>query len=312
MATTLSSRDVSTAMPPSARRQRNANLMGALTFLGPALLFFGLFVAYPMVKAFQLSFLDWDGLSEGSTFVGLSNYVYIFTKDPVFWRAVTNTLIWVILSLIIPTSLGLALALAMNQELAGRNGFRTIFYLPAVLAPIAVATMWRWIYNPNFGVVNYVLKTIGLEGLVQAWLGNPSIALFSIFIASTWVVTGLDMVLFLAGLQNVPKELTEAATVDGAGRLQVFRNVTIPALQPTLVVVIALTIINSLKVFDLVVGMTGGGPAQSTQVLALWSYTQSFGNHNFGEGNAIAMVLFAITLLIIVPYILWTQRQEEA
>lgn len=312
MAMTLGSKDMPASLPPSTWRQRNANLIGALPFLGPALLFFGLFVAYPMVKAFQLSFVEWDGLSAGSTFVGLSNYVYIFTKDPVFWRAVTNTLIWVILSLIIPTSLGLALALAMNQALAGRNVFRTIFYLPAVLAPIAVATMWRWIYNPNFGVVNYVLKTIGLEGLVQAWLGNPGIALFSIFIASTWVVTGLDMVLFLAGLQNVPKELTEAATVDGAGRWQVFRNVTIPSLQPTLVVVIALTIINSLKVFDLVVGMTGGGPAQSTQVLALWSYTQSFGNHNFGEGNAIAMVLFAVTLLIIVPYVLWSQRQEEA
>lgn len=311
METTIISKDVSPAKTPSKGRRRNAHLIGALPFLAPALIFFGLFVAFPMIKAFQLSFLDWDGLSEQKTFVGLSNYIYIFTKDPVFWRAVRNTLVWVILSLIIPTTLGLALALAMNQQLAGRNGFRTIFYLPAVLAPIAVATMWRWIYNPNFGVVNYILKAIGLGAQKISWLGNPDIALFSIFIASTWVVTGLDMVLFLAGLQNVPKEIVEAAKVDGAGHWQVFRNVTIPALQPTLVVVIALTIINSLKVFDLVVGMTGGGPAQSTQVLALWSYSQSFSNHNFGVGNAIAMVLFAVTLLIVVPYVLWTQRQEE-
>jgi len=302
---------VTSAKPSSTQSGRNANLKGALPFLAPALIFFALFVVYPMIKAFQLSFFDWDGLSEQQTFVGLSNYVYIFTKDPVFWRAVRNTLVWVILSLIIPTTVGLALAMAMNQKLAGRNGFRTIFYLPAVLAPIAVATMWRWIYNPNFGVVNYLLQTIGLGEQRISWLGDPNIALFSIFIASTWVVTGLDMVLFLAGLQNVPKDLIEAARVDGAGHWQVFRNVTIPSLQPTLVVVIALTIINSLKVFDLVVGMTGGGPAQSTQVLALWSYTQSFSNHQFGYGNAIAMVLFAITLLIVVPYVLWTQRQEE-
>lgn len=311
METTASTRDASSAMTPSKGRKRTANLWGALPFLAPALIFFGLFVAYPMVRAFQLSFFDWDGLSSGMTFVGFSNYVFIFTKDPVFWTAVRNTLIWVVLSLIIPTTLGLALALAMNQQLAGRNGFRAIFYLPAVLAPIAVATMWRWMYNPNFGVVNYVLRSIGLDDLQPAWLGDPNIALYAIFIASTWVVTGLNMVLFLAGLQNVPKDLVEAAKVDGAGPWQVFRNVTIPALQPTLVVVFALTVINSLKVFDLVVGMTGGGPAQSTQVLALWSYTQSFGNRNFGEGNAIAMVLFAVTLLIVVPYILWTQRQEE-
>lgn len=305
------SKAVSPAKTPSKGRQRNENLKGGLPFLAPALILFGVFVVFPMIKAFQLSFFDWDGLSEQKAFVGLSNYVYIFTKDPVFWRAVRNTLVWVILSLIIPTSLGLAIAMAMNQQLAGRNVFRTIFYLPAVLAAIAVATMWRWIYNPNFGVVNYVLKAAGLGGLKQAWLGDPNLALFSIFIASVWVVTGLNMVLFLAGLQNVPKEITEAAKVDGAGHWQVFRNVTVPALQPTLVVVLSLTIINSLKVFDLVIGMTGGGPAQSTQVLALWSYMQSFSNHNFGVGNAIAMVLFAITLLIVVPYVLWTQRQEE-
>ena len=130
------SKAVSPAKTPSKGRQRNENLKGGLPFLAPALILFGVFVVFPMIKAFQLSFFDWDGLSEQKAFVGLSNYVYIFTKDPVFWRAVRNTLVWVILSLIIPTSLGLGIAMAMNQQLAGRNVFRTIFYLPAVLAAI--------------------------------------------------------------------------------------------------------------------------------------------------------------------------------
>jgi len=293
-------------------QQRGADLLGALPFLAPAFLFFGIFVLYPLATTIQLSFFEWDGLSAERTFVGMDSYVSVLTEDPVFWTAVHNSLIWVGLSLVVPTSLGLVLALALNRELAGRNVFRTVFYLPAVLAGIAVATMWRWMYNPNFGVVNATLEALGLGGLVAQWLGDPDIALYAIFAASTWVVSGLNMVLFLAGLQNVPKELTEAALVDGAGVWQRFLNVTVPALRPTFVIVIALTVINSLKVFDLIVGMTNGGPAQSTQVLALWSFTQSFGNHNFGEGNAIATILLLITMLIVVPYVIWTQRGEQS
>jgi raffinose/stachyose/melibiose transport system permease protein len=279
--------------------------------MAPALILFGTFILYPLFATIQLSFFDWDGLSAERTFVGLENYVATLTRDPVFWTAMRNSLIWVALSLLVPTSLGLLIAMALNQKLAGRTIFRTIFYLPAVLGSIAVATMWRWMYNPNFGAVNYLFNALGLGAFTQSWLGDPNVALFSVFIASAWVVTGLNMVLFLAGLQNVPKELTEAATVDGANRWQNFLNVTVPSLRSTFVIVIALTIINSLKAFDLIVGMTGGGPAQRTQVLALWSYTQSFGNREFGPGNAIATILLGITLLIVIPYLIFTQREDD-
>jgi raffinose/stachyose/melibiose transport system permease protein len=265
-----------------------------------------------MINAIYLSFHSWTGFSRSPIdFVGLSNYQAIFFRDPVFWTAFRNTFIWVALSLIIPTVLGLMLALAVNERLPGRNLFRTIFYLPAVLAPIAVATMWRWMYNPNFCVVNDSLRRLGLDGLAQQWLGEPRIALFSIFVASVWIVTGLNMVLFLAGLQNVEQELVDAAHIDGAGPVNVFRFVTLPALRPVVIIVVVLTIINSLKVFDLIVGMTGGGPAQSTQVLALWSYTQSFGHHSFGTGNAIAVVLLVITLIIVIPYLVWSMREDR-
>jgi raffinose/stachyose/melibiose transport system permease protein len=188
---------------------------------------------------------------------------------------------------------------------------RAIFYIPAVFASITVAAMWRWIYNPTLGFVNQLLEAVGLGDWTQSWLGDPKFALASIFVANIWQAVGFSMVLFLAGLQTVPEELMEAAKLDGANAWQRFRAVTVPALRPTTVVVIILTIINSLKVFDLVVGMTGGGPAQSTQVLALWSYTQSFTNHQFGMGGAVATVLLIVTLAIVIPYMAWSLKGED-
>ncbi len=284
----------------------------SLPFLLPALVIYAVFALYPMVDGLWLSFFDWDGVSADRNWVGLENYVQIFTQDPVFWRAVQNSLIWVTLSLIIPTAIGLAFAVALDQKLRGRNAFRAALYLPAVIASIAVATMWSWMYNPIFGLVNAAMEALGLEWLIQDWLGDPDIALFSILVAYSWQATGAAMVLFLAGLQNVPTELREAARVDGANRRQVFRAVTFPALMPTFVVVTVLSIISSLKVFDLVYGMTLGGPAQSTQVLALWSYTQSFGLHDYGNGMAVAMVLLAVTLVIVIPYYIWMGRRDDA
>lgn len=284
----------------------------SLPFLLPAVAIYGVFALYPMVDGLWLSFFDWDGISPDRHWVGLENYVQIFTKDPVFWRAVQNSVIWVVLSLIIPTAIGLAFAVALDQKLRGRNAFRAALYLPAVIASIAVATMWSWMYNPIFGLVNATLEALGLDWLIQDWLGDPDIALYSILLAYAWQATGVAMVLFLAGLQHVPPELKEAARADGANRRQVFRAVTFPALMPTFVVVTVLSIINSLKVFDLVYGMTAGGPAQSTQVLALWSYTQSFTLHDYGNGMAVAMVLLAVTLVIVIPYYYWLGRGDDA
>lgn len=314
MATITSDKGAETAIKKGANKSTNLrNLKSALPFILPTLLFYGTFIIYPMINTIQLGFYEWSGFQNVERlFVGWENYRTLLTNDPVFWVAAKNSLVWMGLSLIIPTSLGLLFALALNQKIPGRNIFRTVLYLPSVLAPIAVATMWRWMYNPNFGAINSILKVLQLESLKLSWLGDADVALYSVFIASTWVVTGLNMVLFLAGLQNVPQELIEASRVDGANTLQSFFNITIPTLRPTFIMVLALTIINSLKVFDLIVGMTNGGPAQNTQVLALWSYYQSFGNHDFGAGNAIATILLIITLVIVVPYLVYTLREDGA
>lgn len=244
-------------------------------------------------------------------FVGLENYLRVFTNDPVFYTALVNTIIWTVLSLLVPTTLGLVLALGLNRPMRGRSVLRSLFYVSYVLAPIAVATVWKWIYNPTVGLLNQFLVAVGLESWAENWLGSPTFALFAVFVAFVWQITGFTMVLYLAGLQAVPAELVDAARVDGANAWQAFRTVTLPALRPTTMVVLVLTIINALKVFDLIVGMTGGGPAQSTQVLALWSYTQSLGNHNFGHGSALATILLVVTLAIVVPYMLWSMRDER-
>ena len=299
-------------MAHRARGKRRYRLPEAIPYLAPAVVLYGYFIVYPMIDSVRLSFYKWSGFrTESPEWVGLSNYKTMFTADPVFWKALGNSVIWVALSLAIPMVLGLVLALGLNQKVFGRNLMRSLFYIPAVFASITVAAMWRWIYNPTMGLVNQFLTEVGLGSWAQSWLGDPRFAFYSVFVASIWQAVGFPMILFLAGLQSVPLELVEAAKLDGAGAWQVFRNVTLPALRPTTVVVVIMTIINSLKVFDLIVGMTGGGPAQSTQVLALWSYAQSFTNHQFGAGGAVATVLLLVCLCLVVPYLMWSMKDAD-
>ena len=286
--------------------------MQGTILLGPTLVIYGLFSIWPMIDVVRLSFVHWDGLAPVQTFVGLDNYRDILRDDPVFWVALDNTLIWTALSVLIPPSIGFALALGVNQPLTGRNALRAVFYLPVIIASIAVATMWRWMYDPFFGVINATLTALGLDGLIGDWLGDRHIALYSVFVAYVWQNVGVSMVLFLAGLQGVSPTLIEAARMDGAGRWQRFRHVVLPAVRPTITVVVILTLINSLKAFDIVYGMTHGGPAQSTQLMAFWAFWQSLQLHDFGRGSAIAVVLLVITLIIVIPYLRWSQAREEA
>ncbi|MET3598309.1 carbohydrate ABC transporter permease [Martelella mangrovi] len=284
----------------------------AFVLLGPALIIYAVFAIYPMIDVIILSFQRWNGLDPNREWVGLANYRHIFTRDPVFWVAFRNTVIWTVLSVIFPPMIGLLLALGLNQKIFARGSLRALYYLPVIIAPIAVATMWRWMYDPFFGLFNQLLTAWGMRGLIQDWLGDRDIALYSVFVAYVWQSVGFSMVLFLAGLQGVSKSLVEAALIDGASRWQVFRFVTLPALQATMTIVLVLSLINSLKAFDIIYGMTGGGPAQSTQMLALWAFTQAMQIFDFGRGGAISVVLLVITMVIVVPYMNWSRKREEA
>ncbi|KQT03732.1 ABC transporter permease [Rhizobium sp. Leaf391] len=279
--------------------------------LGPALIVYLLFAVYPMIDVIRMSFSSWNGLSPQAKFVGIANYRAILTQDPVFWGALWNTLIWTSAAVIIPNLIAFGVALALNQNIPGRSGLRIVFYLPVIIASIAVATIWKWMYDPFFGLFNGLLTSWGLTGWIMDWLGDKTVALWSVFVAHVWQSVGFSMVLFLAGLQSVSTTLIEAARIDGAGRWGVFRYVTLPALVPTITVVFVLSLINSLKAFDIVYGMTGGGPAQSTQMLAMWAYTQSMQLGVFGRGAAVSVVLLLITLIVVIPYMRWMFKRED-
>ncbi len=292
------------------RRMRLSVTAQGLVLLAPALLVYCGFAVYPMLDVALMSVMKWNGLTPTWRFVGPQNYVQAATIDPVFWVAFGNTLIWTAMSVVVPPLIGFALALGLNQNLPGRGPLRALFYLPVIIAPIAVATIWRWMYDPFFGLFNAALTAAGLSGLIQDWLGDRAVALYAMFIAYVWETVGFSMVLFLAGLQGVSRTLIEAARIDGAGRFATFRYVTLPALRPSITIVLILSIINSLKAFDIVYGMTQGGPAQSTQMLAMWAFTQAMQLGDFGRGAAVSMVLLVVTIAIVIPYLRWMLRRD--
>lgn len=280
--------------------------------LAPAVFVYFLFAFYPMLDTVRMSFSSWNGLSAHRAFVGLDNYRAVLTADPVFWGALRNTIGWTVLAVLLPNLISFALALALNQRLPGRSWLRVVFYLPVIIAPIAVATIWKWMYDPFFGLFNNLLTAWHLQGWIVDWLGDRHYALGSVFAAHVWQSVGFSMVLFLAGLQSVSTTLIEAARIDGAGRWAIFRHVTLPALRPTLAVVLVLSVVNSLKAFEIIYGMTGGGPGQSTQMLAMWAYTQAMQLGDFGKGAAVSVILLLITLVIVVPYLRWSLRPARS
>ena len=248
------------ASSPTMRRALPQSLVAWL-FLAPAAFIFVVVLIYPMTYSAWLSLFQWDGVSPNKVWVGVENYVELFTANRVFWIALKNNVFWSLLSLIVPTGMGLGLALLLNTAFRGSSFFRSVFYFPAILSMSIVGLIWSWMYHPTLGLIDESLAAIGLAGLESNWLSDPSIALYSVFVAATWHNAGLPMLLFLAGLQTIPKEVMEASRIDGATRLQSFWFVTFPMLRETTMVVVAITAINSLKVYDIIYVMTYGGPA---------------------------------------------------
>jgi len=274
-------------------------------FLAPALFFYSVFLVGPMLFTLYTSFFRWDGLSplNNMVFVGLDNYVRILFQDEVSQRAFINNLWWTAGAVIIPTAIGLLLAVALNSVSAVNKTLRTIYYAPGVLPLVAVGLIWGWMYNPHFGGVNLFLRSVGLGQFAGGWLSSYEMALPATFITYVWSHVGFPMMLYLAGLQAIPRELYEAARIDGASRWDMFRSITLPGLAETHVIVLSLAIINGFKVFDLIYTMTYGGPGRSTHVLGTWMYFQTFQYYEAGYGAAIAWVIAAIVLLVAVPYI---------
>src|SRR6516165_11806543 len=278
-------------------------------FLAPALVIYSVVVVYPMVYSGYLSLFRWDGISPTKVFVGFENYITLFTKNDVFWIALKNNAVWLVIALFLPTSMGLGFALLLNSRFRGSHIFRSVFYFPAVLSLAVVGLIWTWIYHPDLGLLNQMLSAVGLKALTRNWLSDPQIALYPVIIAATWNAVGLPMLLYLAGLQTIPEELHEAAKVEGAGPIQRFVYVTFPLLRETTLIVLAITAINALKAYDIVYAMTNGGPANRTQLLSTWMYFLTYNYNQTGLGTAIAVILFSLTMIFAVPYIRFMTRK---
>ena len=278
-------------------------------FLAPGLLIYSVVVVYPMIYSSWLSLFRWDGVAPTKVFVGFDNYVTLLTQNDVFWIALRNNAVWLVAALLLPTSIGLGLAILLNSKFRGSHIFRSIFYFPAVLSLAVVGLIWTWIYHPDLGLLNQALIAGGLKSLTRNWLSDPNIALYPVIIAATWNAVGLPMLLFLAGLQTIPEELHEAAKVEGAGPIQRFLYVTFPLLRETTLVVLAITAINALKAYDIIYAMTNGGPANRTQLLSTWMYFLTYNYNQVGLGTAIAVVLFSLTLIFAIPYIRFMTRK---
>ena len=265
-------------------------------FLLPNILGFLAFNLFPLLFAIGMSFTRWDLISP-PTFIGLSNYERLFLEDESFRIAIKNTLFFTVLSVPTGTILSLILANILNQKIRGTTFYRTAYFLPVVSSSIAVALVWAWVFNPDFGLVNEILTTFGLPRL--KWLASSTWALPAVVIVSVWRGIGPSTVIFLAGLQGISEELYDAAKIDGANTRQLFRHITIPMLSPTTFFVIVVSIIGSFQVFDLIYMMTRGGPGRASMVLVYYYiYEHAFRWFGMGYAASIAFVLFIVIFVL--------------
>jgi multiple sugar transport system permease protein len=275
-------------------------------FLIPPLVLYFAWIIAPTLYTIYLSFTNWDGISP-PRWIGISNYRYLFSKDPNFIESLTNNLRWLIIFITIPTTVGLAMAMIFNTEMRGGRFYKVSFYAPLVLSLPVIGLMWAWIYNPYLGLINNTLRLFGVED-PPGWLGDRQLAIWCIIVAAVWRQVGYVMVLYLAGLKNIDPNFIDAARVDGANRWQLFRHVIFPLLAPVTTIIVVISVIDSLRAFDLVSVMTRGG--QGTQVLANFMYIEAFNNYRMGYGAAIAVVLFAISLVFIGFYLTRVAKEE--
>mgnify|MGYP000058808555 FL=1 len=277
------------------RRYKSEDTRVAYAFLFPSAVVFLVFTAFPFFYSLYLSFHKWNILTPVKPFVGLGNYASLF-RAPDFWNAVKNTLIYSAGAILGTTLTSLALALLLWKGLRARNFFRTVYFLPVVTSLVVVAIVWSWIFDPQFGLANKLLKLIGING--PAWLYSPHWAMFALVFTSIWKHSGYYMVIFLAGLYGIPEVFYECAEVDGANGFQKLWHITLPLLRRVTALVMVMLTINSFKVFTLVYVMTGGGPMKSTETIVNYLYRQGFESFRMGYASAIAWVLFMVILLI--------------
>ena len=272
--------------------ERSRNRWG-IVFILPQLISLICLGIIPVIIAFVLSFYEWNGFGT-PVWTGLSNFKSVFADSDTF-IAIKNTFVYAIIY--VPCSIVLALGLALLLNKAwGKTFYRAVFFMPQIVTSVAIAVVWSWIYQPQFGILNMVLEMFGIEG--QEWLRNPDTAMGAVIVMSIWWGLGYNVVLFLAGLQNVSRTYIDAAKIDGANEKDIFFHITIPLISPTTLLVTITTMINAFQVFDQMFLLTSGGPAKKTYTLAIHIYQTAFKQYELGKASAIALIMFVIVVVI--------------
>ncbi|TVY07921.1 carbohydrate ABC transporter permease [Paenibacillus cremeus] len=282
----------------------------ALLFSLPAFGFYAAIILIPLLVSVQLSLFEWDGMMPRMDFVGFSNYTALWS-EPRFLASLYRTLVWWVMHVVFAVGGGLVTALLIAQIRVGQSLFRTLSFLPHVLSLSVVGIIWAQLYHPTIGFINIMLKKMGAGFLATTWLGDTTLALPSISIASSWQAYGFYMVIFLAGLQGIDPQLYEAAVVDGARPWQKFWYITLPSLRNTMTLVLSLAFIGSLKGFGTVWAMTGGGPSNSTELVAVYVWRDAFQSSEIGKASAAALTLGFAVIVLTVLFNQWRDRKGD-
>lgn len=296
-----------------ARKYSRKNREGWVIFgfMAPALIVYGIYVIYSIVMTFYYSLFEWSGIDNNQVFIGLQNYLDI-VRDGVFWISLQNNFLLVLASLLTQLPLGLIMALLLFSPIKGMRLFRSVYFMPFLMSTVAIGILFVYMYDGNFGILNAFLGAVGLENLQRGWLGNESTAIWAVIATICWQFAPFYMILFRAAIVGIPEDLYEAAEIDGANSKKKFFNITFPLLIPTIVTSAILSIIGSLKYFDLIYVMTGGGPNNSTELMATYMYEQTFTNFNMGYGSGISFSMFLIAFMVIAVIVGLEQRRKGA
>lgn len=273
----------------------------------PALILFSVFFVYPLLKGIGMSLTDWDGMGQAK-FVGLKNFVTFFSDERAI-QDIKTTLIYALGSATLLNLVGLCYALLMNSDFHGKSIARVVIYLPAIISPLIMGYIWYFLLQPGRGYLAHAFAQLGLPDLIGNWMGEYSVTLLVLVLVNVWQFAGMTMIIYLAGLQSIPSEYLEAATIDGAGRWQRFTRITLPLLMPAIRINVVTNIIGSLSVFDIIMALTEGGPGYSTESLSIYIMRMCYGSRT-GYSTAVAMILFFIILIPVLISMRLTRAKE--
>ncbi|WP_198666037.1 carbohydrate ABC transporter permease [Tropicimonas sp. IMCC34043] len=278
-------------------------------FLAPAILLLMVFLLYPLLSSFRLSLLDWNGLGDGARFIGLQNWVRL-AHDTVFWNSAWNNILLAFFSVVVQLPIAVVLAVVLDEASKGSRLLKILYFLPLLMSSVALGVLFKNVYDPNFGPINGILGAMGLYSWTQDWLGDPNFALGSVIAVVCWQNIPFYMVLFLAALSSFPREITEAARLDGATGRTIFWRLKLPHLQGTFRTAVLLAVIGSMRYFDLIYVMTGGGPENASEVMATYMYRTVFNSFELGYGSTVASAMFLIIMVIAAVSLRISKRFE--